>query len=262
MRLVALFGLLVAWPAAGEYAEVHGLKMYYEVHGEGRSVVLLHGGMSTIQFSFAAQIPALAHNHRVIALEQMGHGHTADIAGRELSYAGMAEDTFAFLVQRGIRNADLLGFSDGGQIALRLAFTHPEMVRRVVVSGVGLGALSPERQTAMRNLSPNLLPKAFREEYDRVSPDGPAHWPAIFEKVRAMWSTPGWGVSGPELATIKARVLLVFGDRDFTGVEEAASIFHGIPGAQLCILPGTGHGTFRDRPEWLNPVVLDFLDRN
>lgn len=262
MRLVALFGFLLAWPASGEYAEVHGLKMYYEVHGEGRPVVLLHGGMTTIQFSFAAQIPALAHNHRVIAVEQMGHGHTADVGGRVLSYEGMAEDTFAFLVQQGIRNADLVGFSDGGQIALRLAFTHPELVRRVIVSGVGLGPLSAEQQRAMQTLSADRLPKAFRDEYARVSPDGPQHWLVFFEKVRAMWSKPDWGISKRELATIKAPVLLFFGDRDFTSLEEAATIFRSIPGAQLCIVPGVGHGTFRDRPEWLNPVILDFLDRN
>lgn len=77
-----------------------------------------------------------------------------------------------------------------------------------------------------------------------------------------MWSKPGWGLSRPELATIKAPVLLFFGDRDFTSLEEAAMIFHTIPGAQLWVVPGVGHGTFRARPDWLNPVILDFLDRN
>ncbi len=261
MRLFAVFGFLLVWPAAGDYAEVHGLRMYYEVHGEGRPVVLLHGGMTTIQFSFAAQIPVLARTHRVIAIEQMGHGHTGDVSGRAMSYEGMTEDTAAFLAQQGIRNADLIGFSDGGQIALRLACTHPELVRRVIASGVGLGPTTAERQKAMQNLSIDRLPKAFREEYARVSPDGAEHWPVFFEKVRTMWSKP-WGISLDELATIKAPTLLVFGDHDFTGLEEAAQIFHKIPGAQICILPGTGHGTFLERPEWLNPILLDFLDRD
>jgi pimeloyl-ACP methyl ester carboxylesterase len=261
MRLAVLLSFLLAWPAAGEYAEVHGLKMYYEVHGEGRPVVLLHGGMTTISFSFPAQIPALARNHRVIAIEQMGHGHTADIEGRELSYAGMTEDTFAFLVQQGIQKADVVGISDGGQIALRLAFKHPEMVRRVIVSGVGFGPVSVEEQKAMLALSADRLPKVFRSDYDRVSPDGAEHWLTIFEKVKAMWAKPGWGISKPELATIQAPVLLFFGDRDFTSIEEAATIFHSIPGAQLCIVPGAGHGALRERAEWLNPVILDFLDR-
>jgi len=261
MRLLALVGFLLAWPAAADYADIHGMRMYYEVHGEGRPVVLLHGGMTTIQFSFAAQIPVLARNHRVIAVEQMGHGHTGDVSGRVMSYEGMAEDTAAFLIQQGIRNADLIGFSDGGQIALRLAFRHPELVRRVIASGVGLGPVTLEGQKAMQDLSIDRLPKVFREEYDRVSPDGPEHWPVLFEKVRTMWSRP-WGISLEELATIKAPTLLVFGDHDFTGLEEVAQIFHSIPGAQVCVLPGTGHGTFLQRPEWLNPILLDFLDRD
>ena len=129
------------------------------------------------------------------------------------------------------------------------------------MSGVGLGDLSAQQRAAMRTLSAGFLPKAFRDEYERVSPDGPEHWPAFFEKVKAMWSKPGWGISKPELATIKAPVLLVFGDRDFTSLEEATTVFHAISGAQLCILPGVGHATFRERPEWLNPIILDFLDR-
>jgi pimeloyl-ACP methyl ester carboxylesterase len=262
MRLIALIGFLIAWPAIAEYADVRGLHMYYEVHGEGRPVVLLHGGMSSIRSSFPTQIPVLARNHRVVAIEQVGHGHTADVPGRELSYEGMTEDTAALLTQLGIRDADVIGFSDGGQIALRLAFTHPELVRRVVASGVGLGELTPEQQKQTKNLSPDLLPKELREEYARVSPDGAEHWNVIFDKVRTMWAKPGWGLTKPELAIIKARTLLVYGDRDFTTLEEAAVIRHSIPGAQLCILPGTGHPTFRDRPDWLNAIVLDFIDRN
>lgn len=169
MRSAFLSGVLLCLPACGEYAEIHGIKMYYEVHGEGRPVVLLHGGTSTIQGSFAAQIPALAQSHRVIAIEQMGHGHTGDVAGRELSYEGMTEDTAALLTQLGIQNVDVIGWSDGGQLALRLALAHPELVRRVVASGVGLGAVTPQMQQAMRALSANTWSAQVREEYARVS---------------------------------------------------------------------------------------------
>jgi pimeloyl-ACP methyl ester carboxylesterase len=96
----------------------------------------------------------------------MGHGHKSDAAGRDMSYEGMTEDTFAFLAQQGVREADLVGFSDGGQIALRLAFTHPELVRRAIVSGGGLGTLNAEQQKAMRTLSADSLPKTFRDEYE------------------------------------------------------------------------------------------------
>ncbi|MGA3041060.1 MAG: alpha/beta hydrolase [Bryobacteraceae bacterium] len=262
MRAPALLGLLLSLPAFGEYAEIHGIKMYYEIHGEGRPVVLLHGGTSTIQSSFAAQIPVLALNHRVIAIEQMGHGHTGDVAGRELSYEGMAEDTAALLAQLGIQSADVVGWSDGGQLALRLAFTHPELVRRVVASGVGLGAVTPQMQQAMRALSPDRWNAQVRDEYARVSPDGPQHWPVFFDKVRTMWAKPSWGFSEADLGRIKAPVMIVAGDRDFTRIEETARIVRAIPGARLAILPGTDHFTFQKRPSWLNPIMLDFLDGN
>jgi pimeloyl-ACP methyl ester carboxylesterase len=261
MRALILLGLLLSLPAFADYAEVHGIKMYYEVHGEGRPVVLLHGGTSTIQASFAEQIPVLARNHRVIAIEQMGHGHTGDVAGRELSYEGMAEDTAALLVQLGIQNADLIGWSDGGQLALRLAFTHPELVRRVVASGVGL-VVTPQMQQAMRALSPDRWSAQVRDEYARVSPDGAQHWPVFFDKVRTMWAKPSWGISEEELGKIKAPVLIVGGDRDFTRVEETTRIYRAIPGARLAILPGTDHFTFQKRAGWLNPMILDFLDGN
>jgi pimeloyl-ACP methyl ester carboxylesterase len=261
MRTTVVLGLLLSLPAFGEYAEVHGIKMYYEVHGDGRPVVLLHGGTATIQTSFAEQIPVLARNHRVIAIEQMGHGHTGDVAGRVLSYEGMAEDTAALLVQLGIQNADVVGWSDGGQLALRLAFTHPDLVRRVVASGVGLGA-TPQEQQAMRALSADRWSAPVREEYARVSPDGPQHWPVFFDKVRTMWAKPSWGISEQELGKIKATVMIVGGDRDFTRVEETVRIFRMIPGARLAILPGTDHFTFQKRPGWMNPIILDFLDGN
>jgi pimeloyl-ACP methyl ester carboxylesterase len=257
-----LLGLLLPVSALGEYAEIHGIKMYYEIRGEGQPVVLLHGGTSTIETSFSEQIPVLARNHRVIAIEQMGHGHTGDVGGRELSYEGMAEDTAALLVHLGIQNADIVGWSDGGQLALRLAFTHPELVRRVVASGVGLGAVNPQMQQAMRALSADTWPAHVREEYARVSPDGAAHWPVFFDKVRTMWAKPTWGISEPELGRIKATVLIVAGDRDFTRVEETTRIFRMIPGARLAILPATDHYTFQKRAGWLNPIILDFLDGN
>jgi pimeloyl-ACP methyl ester carboxylesterase len=263
MRVVALLGLLLLGPAYAEYADVRGLKMYYEIHGQGRPVVLLHGGLNSIQTSFAKQIPVLARNHRVIAIEQMAHGHTADVPGRPLSYEGMAEDTAALLAHLGIRNTDLVGWSDGGQIALRLALTHPELVRRVVASGVGIGP-SPGyvKLLADEKWFDKFVVDGFpegRAEYDRVSPDGPGHWAAYCEKARAMWARPSWGISEAELARIKAPTLVVAGDQET--VEETLRVFRAIPKAKLCILPGTGHATFQTRPDWLNPMILEALDR-
>jgi len=101
-----------------------------------------------------------------------------------------------------------------------------------------------------------------RDEYARVSPDGPQHWPVFFGKIRTMWAKPSWGFSEQELRKIKATVLIVAGDRDFTRVEETTRIYRMIPTARLAILPGTDHFTFQKRPGWLNPMILDFLDGN
>ena len=262
MRRWLPIALLLPLAAAGEYAEIHGVKMYYEIHGEGRPIVLLHGGTSSLHISFAEQVPVFAKNHRVIGIEQMGHGHTGDVAGRELSYEGMAEDTAALLVHLGIQNADLVGWSDGGQIALRLAFTHPELVRRVVASGVGIGAETPQEQQAIRRLSADHWAPPVQAEYAQISPDGAQHWPIFFDKIKAMWAKPNWGISEPELQKIKSPVLIVAGDHDVTSVEETARIVRMIPGARLLVLPATNHFTFQKRANWLDPIVLDFLDGN
>ncbi len=264
MRALAFISFLLP-PAFGEYAQVHGFKMYYEIHGRGRPVVLLHGGMNTIETSFAKQIPVLSQHHRVIAIEQMAHGHTADVAGRTLTYEAMAEDTAALLAHLRVRDADLIGWSDGGQIALRLAFTHPELIRRVIASGVGFGAtpavakdLGPEKDFG--KIAAGWFPEGYAA-YQRVSPDGPQHWQIVAVKGRAMWSAPTWGFRPTDLAKINLPVLIVAGDRDLVSLEETNRMVRAIPKAQVLILPGTGHTTFQDRPMWLNPILLDFLDR-
>jgi pimeloyl-ACP methyl ester carboxylesterase len=263
MRMSPLLFVLLTVPASAEYAEVHGTHIYYEVHGQGSPVVLLHGGLATIHLSFEKQIPVLASRHRVVAIEQIGHGHTGDVPGRDFSYEAMTEDTAALLERLGVRNADIIGWSDGGQIALRLALTHPDRVRRLAVSGVEPSAATPEERQRQRrssqDLSPDMWPEA-REEYARVSPDGPQHWTTFFAKLRAMWGGPSRGIWEGELAQIKARTLIIAGDRD--NVERHARIFRRITGARLCILPGTGHATFSSRPDWLNPIILDFIDRD
>src|SRR5215831_20910871 len=114
------------------YAAVNGLRIYYEEHGSGRPLVLLHGGGSTVQTSFGAIIPQLARTHHLIAPEQQGHGHTADI-DRPLSFEQMADDTAALLEQLRVANADVLGFSNGGMVALQLAIRHPARVRRLIL---------------------------------------------------------------------------------------------------------------------------------
>lgn len=243
---------------------VHGLAMYYEVRGDGPPLVLLHGGLHGIEGSFGRVLPALAARRRVIAVEQIGHGHTPD-ADRPFRYADMAEDTAALLARIGVGPADLLGWSDGGIVALFLAARHPERVRRVVVSGANarLEGMAPAAMRGMRDTPPERMARelspALREAYAAASPDGPDHWPVVVAKAREMWLAPV-GLEPADLARIAAPTLLIAGDRDLVRPEHEVELLHAIRSAQLLILPGTGHRTLDARAEWVLPVLWSFLD--
>ena len=125
--------LAQAKPVKSGYAPVNGLQMYYEIHGAGKPLVLLHGGGSTIETSFGRVIDSLAKTRQVIAFEQQGHGHTADIAQRPFTFEQSAEDTAALLKYLHIDQADFFGYSNGGNIALLMGIRHPDMVRKLIV---------------------------------------------------------------------------------------------------------------------------------
>ena len=258
MRFAAL--LLACAAAHGEFATVrNGVKLYYEIHGQGRPVVLLHGGTATIQYSFSKQIELLARSRTVIGIEQMGHGHSPDIAGRDFSYEDMTEDTAALLNQLHIKSADVIGWSDGGQIALRLAAFHQELVRRVVASGVGFGT-SPASRQAVENTSDARWPHEFRDGYRSTSPDGDAHWPIVWRKACLMWARPAWGFTEADLHRIQARALIIAGDRDIVSAAVTRRVAQAIPDAQVRILPNSDHWTFQRRAGLINLLLMEFLD--
>jgi pimeloyl-ACP methyl ester carboxylesterase len=149
---------------AGHYAKVAGYRMYYEEYGRGVPVVLLHGGLNTIAGSFARQIPMLMRRYHVIAVEQVGHGHTPD-AETSFTYPQMADDTATLLRRLNVGPADVVGWSDGGIIALVLARRHPELVRRLVVSGVNVN-LEGQRPEDVQS----TRPATNRTRSDRQSP--------------------------------------------------------------------------------------------
>jgi pimeloyl-ACP methyl ester carboxylesterase len=249
--------------STGNYAIVNEHTIYYEQFGVGRPVVLLHGGLHTIHLSFEKQIPIFAQQHQVIAIEQIGHGHSADIQG-PFSYAQMAEDTADLLRQLNITNADFVGWSDGGILALILARRRPTLVRRLVISGANIRAegLTVETLKYFRETQSDQIAKdlsGLREAYEQTSPDGPDHWPVVVAKTVDMIITPVI-LEQSDLAAIQARVLVVAGDRDAITLDHTLEIFESLPQAQLCILPGTGHDTFQKASDWFNPIMLAFLD--
>ena len=251
-------------PSQQAYADVNGLHMYYERYGSGSPLVLLHGGMLTIDLNFAALIPTLALSHEVIGVELQGHGRTADI-DREITPSALAGDVVALLDHLGIGSAHAFGHSMGGAVAIELAISHPDRVRAVVAASVtvrpdGLheDLTDPTKQATSTRMPTSQDFNDFREAYLRLSPH-PEHFDQFLASLSASTAdTQGW--SDEQLAGISSPVLLVIGDRDFTTVEHGALMLKLIPGSTLAVLPDTTHMQVTRRAELLLPMVVPFLD--
>ncbi len=256
------------------YASVNGLTLYYEIHGAGEPLILLHGGVGAIQM-FGEVLPSLAQNRQVVAVDLQAHGRTADI-DRPLSFELMAGDIAALIKHLGIEEADVMGYSLGGGVALRTAIQHPEVVRKLVLVSTpfkregwypeilaGMGQMGPAvaelmKQTPMYQLYASIAPK-------------PEDWPVLLTKLGELlrqdydWSK--------DVAAIKAPTLLVVGDADSVRTAHAVAFFEllgggkvdagwdgsGMSNARLAILPATTHYTIYSSPT-LAAVVAPFLD--
>jgi pimeloyl-ACP methyl ester carboxylesterase len=226
----------------GSYASVDGLRMYYEVHGAGRPLVLLHGGGSTVQTTFGKLLPSLAKTHRIVGPEQQGHGHTADI-DRPFSFEQMADDTAALVQQLGIKEADFFGFSNGGRVAMLVAIRHPSLVRRLIIASsfYKRGGLPPQFWDGMEHATPEGMPPVLRDAYLAASPK--PDLTLFVAKTKAMML--GFKDLRPEdLRAIQARTLFMTGDADVMPPEHAMEMFRLLPHAQLAMFPGSGHGTY------------------
>jgi pimeloyl-ACP methyl ester carboxylesterase len=254
---------LVPRPRDSGYATLKHLRMYYELYGSGRPLLLLHGGGGTIQ-NFSRQLAYFAGDRLVIAPEQMGQGHTAD-ANRPLSYLEMAENTAELLDQLQVKEADVLGWSDGGILGLILAIRHPSLVHRLAITGAnvspGRDAITPTTLAELRAYKPEE-DSAGRGRYATLSPDSANHYPIVMHKLLDLWLNHPTAseITLRDLGKIKAPTLVIAGDRDVIRLEETIAISRGIPEAQLFIVPGTGHPTVRERPEWLNPILRAFFE--
>jgi pimeloyl-ACP methyl ester carboxylesterase len=250
-------------PGVGGYADVNGLHLYYEVHGEGSPLVLLHGGMLTIDLNFAGLIPTLAERHQVIGVEAQGHGRTADI-DRTITPAALASDVVGLLDHLDIPAASVFGHSMGAATAMELAVSHPDRVRAVVAASVSVrrDGLHEDLTDPSRWTTSTRMPTAqdftdFREAYLRLSPH-PEHFDEFLEALSASNAdTEGW--SDEQLAQVTVPVLLVLGDHDFTTVEHGAVMLDLLPHAQLAVLPGTTHMQVTRRADLLLPMLERFL---
>lgn len=252
------------------YVDVNGLKMYYEVHGEGKPIVLLHGSFMTIPLNWSNIIPLLSKDRKVIVMEMQGHGRTRDIA-RDLSYEGMADDVSALLKHLKIDSADVLGYSMGGGVAFQMAVRHPEQVRRLVVlSGTyAHDGWWPDVEAAFGTFTADMFKgTAIQTQYDSFGND-PERFSEYVKKVISIDLKPyDWS---KDVKNIKAPIFMVIGDADGVRYEHALELFrakgggkmgdlHGLPQSRLAILPGTTHIGIIQRTDWLIPMITDFLD--
>ena len=274
---IVLTGLFGGQPAPANdssgthaYYEVNGAKLYVESVGHGSPVLFLHGGLMFFDNSYAKQRDYFAARHRVIGIDQRGHGHSPD-GPWQLSYQLMADDTAAVLRKLNVGRVDVIGHSDGGDVALLLARDHPDLVRRVVISGANLRGWSADVMEANRKLPAAQieqkvmhlaasLPPFFDKDYGAVTPDAPDHWMVMVTKCYWLWGEP-IVIDPGQLRTIQSTVLVVAGDHDFTSIEETTEIFRGLPHAELFLVPGTGHGTFQTQPDLVNLAVSEFLEK-
>jgi pimeloyl-ACP methyl ester carboxylesterase len=253
------------------YVSVNGLEMYYEDHGTGQPLVLLHGAFSAIGTSFGSVLPELAKNRRVIAFEMQAHGRTADI-DRPLSMEQMADDTVTALRQLGIEEADFFGFSMGGGVAVRVAFRHPEVVRKLVLASVTykLDGVHPGLMEGLAEMKPEMMHGSpWHEEYMRIAPR-PEDFATLFAKKTQM-DRQVQDLPAEAIVAIEAPTLLIIGDSDIVRPEHAVEMFRllgggvmgdlvGLPKSRLAVLPGTTHATLVERGDWLASMIGEFLD--
>jgi pimeloyl-ACP methyl ester carboxylesterase len=259
---------------AGSYVSVNGLEMYYEIHGTGRPLILVHGGVGAIEM-FGEVLPLLAEGRQVIAVDLQAHGRTADI-DRPLSFELMADDIAALIEHLGFEKADVMGYSLGGGVALQTAIRHPEVVRKLVVVSTpfkrdgwypevlaGMGQMGPEaaepmKQTPMYHLYASVAPK-------------PEDWPVLLTKLGQLLGRDyDWS---KDVAAMEAPTLIVVGDADSVRTAHAVQFFEllgggkadagwdgsGMSNARLAILPATTHYDIYFSPT-LASIVTPFFD--
>ncbi|MEO6006015.1 MAG: alpha/beta hydrolase [Opitutus sp.] len=237
-------------PLAGYYAVVNGIRLHYERYGEGAPLIVLHGnGGSIEQLHF--QIDHFAGSRAVIGIDSRGQGKS-EMGGGRLTYDGMAEDVAALIKQLHLGRVDLLGWSDGGIVALLVALHHPDLVRAVAISGANLSpaGLKPEDLAGMKT----ELQEAKRK---RDAGDASNDWATKCQLLDLMITQPQ--VSAAELARITAPVLVLAGEHDMIPEEHTRLIATGLPHAQLKIFAGAGHAALQEVPDRFNAVVESFF---
>jgi pimeloyl-ACP methyl ester carboxylesterase len=242
-----------------DYVVAGGVRTYYEAHGSGDPLVLLHGGLCAIE-TFGGLTPKLAEHFRVYLPERRGHGRTPDVDG-PITYEIMAQDTIAFLDALDLSPAHLVGWSDGAVVGLLVALHRPDLARRLVMIGQNVNptGLVPEAaEMAKLDEMPDILPPMLRDLYAAASPDGPEHWDVVVDKVWQMIKTEP-DIALTELENVSAPTLVVVAEHDMVTVDHARAMHHALPDSRLEIVPDATHALPMEKPDVVARLVLDYL---
>jgi pimeloyl-ACP methyl ester carboxylesterase len=270
MTLVTTVAHAQQKPTTG-YAPVNGLKMYYEVHGSGKPVLLLHGAFMTITNNWAGWISELSKTRKVIAVEMQGHGRTADIP-RDITSENLADDVAALLNYLKIPRADLIGYSMGGAVAIECAIRHPDKVRKAVIISSTFrsdGAVAGAQESISKLTADDFKGSTLDTEYKKLSPT-PNDFPKFVKRMVATASKP-YDFGANKLKANKTPMFFIHGDADGVRLAHVAEMFrlkggekHGDMGprsaSRLAILPNTTHVTLMQRMQIIVPMVNNFLD--
>ncbi|MEO8457542.1 MAG: alpha/beta hydrolase [Chloroflexota bacterium] len=227
----------------GKHVNVNGQNVYYEEYGQGDPLLLLHGGFGTGD-SLLPIGQELAKHFRVIAPDRSSHGHTADKDG-PLTYDSMTDETIGVIEALGLGKVSLFGYSDGAIICLLLALKRPDLIKKMVPLSANFhyNGLEPAMAGMMGSFTPEMAKMMLGEAvatYEKYTPDGPDHFPVVFEKTKAMFMTQPT-LTVEDLAKITTPTLVLAGDHDLMTIEHTTALYKAIPGAQLAIIPNATH---------------------
>jgi pimeloyl-ACP methyl ester carboxylesterase len=257
-------------PAASGYAPVNGVKVYYEVYGEGRPVVLLHGAFMTIEGNWGQLIPELSKTRKVIAIEFQGHGHTP-YSERKLSHAALASDVEGVMDYLKIDSADVVGYSMGGSVAYKFAIQSPKRLKKLVIISSTYKSTGwlPEINDAFKGMTPEIFANSpMKTAYDAVAPDK-TKWTKFIEQMIAFAQTP-FDFGESNISKISAPVLIISGDNDGLDKIELMKTYKllgggvsadlgPMPKSQLAIVPSQSHVSLMTQTETILGYLNNFL---
>lgn len=256
-------------PSASGYAPVNGIKVYYEIYGEGKPLVLLHGAFYTIAMNWGELIPELSKNRKVIAIEMQGHGHSP-FSDRALSITTLASDVEKVMDHLQIDSADVAGYSMGGSVAYQFAVQSPKRLKKLVIisSTYKTQGWLPVVNTAFKDFNTELFDDSpLKTAYDAAAPDK-TKWRNFLQQMFTFAQT-AFNVGDANIAKIAAPVLIIAGDNDGTDKVELAKTYQllggGVsdlqptPKSQLAIVPAQGHVSLMMQTATLLDYMNNFL---